>query len=339
MAAAALALVLVCLPVTAFAQEPEEITDSISRQLSLYNDPFFGPLVFDTVVSRELSLYNDPLSPGVEIEDVISREISLFNDPFTGPVEQIDAISREISLYNDPWSPGVAITDVVSRELSVNNDPSVAAERVDVISREISVSNRPADTDPPETTITSGLAEGARVCPGAVTFNFTGADAISPKHELSYRWRLDGGEWTEFSPEVSAALTGILSGQHTFEVAARDYEGNVDPTPAARTFVIDETAPASAQAVITWNTSEASTSLVKYGRTEALGSQSAFSASKKTIHSVTLTGLEPETKYYFQAVSEDGCGHEASSATLSLHDALPIWGILYRTGPGAHAGS
>ncbi len=89
---------------------------------------------------------------------------------------------------------------MISRELSVNNDPSVAAERVDVISREISVLEPPCRHRPPETSITSGPADGSRVCPGTITFNFTGADAISPKHELSYRWRLDGGEWTEFSP-------------------------------------------------------------------------------------------------------------------------------------------
>ncbi len=126
--------------------------------------------------------------------------------------------------------------------------------------------------------------------------------------------------------EVSAALTGILSGQHTFEVAARDYEGNVDPTPAARTSLSTRRlrpSPASRQRRPPRRQSSRgtrarrATSLVKYGSTEALGSESAFSSSRKTIHSVTLTGLEPETKYYFQAVSEDGCGHEASSAIYS----------------------
>lgn len=307
--------------------EPVEIDDAISRLIALYNDPWFGPVPLEVISSREISIYNDPLVGNQAPLDVWSREITLHNDPAASGVAITDVWSREVSTHNDPQSSGVAILSVVSREVTCNNDPSLMVPTEDIVSREVSVLNDPVDTEPPDTTITSGPAQGSLVCPGEITFGFSGADALAPVYMLEYRWRLDGGAWSEPTQEVSVVLPGVGPGQHVFEVQALDPDGNADPTPALRAFTLDNVPPSisgascsagSTTAVVTWTTNEPATSRVLYGTTEALGSQTPVNPNQVTSHSVTISGLEPETRYYCRAVSADRCGQATESATLTF---------------------
>ena len=93
------------------------------------------------------------------------------------------------------------------------------------------------DNTPPRTRITGGPA-GAPT-DATLTFAFTGTDNITTPGDLTFAWRVDGGLFTEFSALTSATLTGLAPGPHTFEVAARDLAGNVDPVPASATFTVD----------------------------------------------------------------------------------------------------
>ncbi len=326
--------------------EPLVFDDAIARMVALYNDPWYGPPVFENASSREISLYNDPYSAGVVFENVSSREVSLFTDPYSSGMTIESAWSREISAYNDPYSAGVAISNAVSREVSVNNDPSVVVPTDSVVSREISVSNRPFDDVPPETTITAGLAPGGLVCPGDVKLEFEGVDAIAPAYTLVYRWRLDGGPWSEHAAEVSVTLTGLVSGQHTFEVAAADPDANEDPTPASRTFTVDTTAPsvsgvsaspAATTAVVTWTTNEPANSRVQYGTTESLGSQTALVSGLRTNHSTVVSGLEAETRYYYRTVSADNCGHQGASSIQSFRTTSLVLAPVIEAIPDASA--
>jgi hypothetical protein len=63
---------------------------------------------------------------------------------------------------------------------------------------------------------------------------------------------------------------------------------------------------------ITWKTDKKSTSLIKYGKTTSYGLESGVS-ELTTDHSVTVSGLEPETKYHYKAVSEDSTGAKGES--------------------------
>jgi hypothetical protein len=68
------------------------------------------------------------------------------------------------------------------------------------------------------------------------TFTFSAADASS-----SLECSLDG---VAFSPCASPKTYSVLAeGSHTFKVQARDAAGNLDPTPAAYSWLIDLTAP------------------------------------------------------------------------------------------------
>jgi hypothetical protein len=92
------------------------------------------------------------------------------------------------------------------------------------------------DNTPPDTQITSGPT--GEINDSTATFTFTGVDNLTPPNDLQFAWRLDGGAFTAFSSSITATLTGLTDGAHTFEVKARDLAGNEDPTAAQRSLTV-----------------------------------------------------------------------------------------------------
>ena len=93
-----------------------------------------------------------------------------------------------------------------------------------------------ADTTPPETTITSGSAEGETLTVDSATFGFSSSEANS-----TFECSLDGATYSSCtSPQQ---YTGLADGSHTFSVRAIDAAGNVDDTPATRNFSVSVTPP------------------------------------------------------------------------------------------------
>jgi hypothetical protein len=81
-------------------------------------------------------------------------------------------------------------------------------------------------------------------------------------------------------------------------------------------------------ATITWQTDEASTTLVDYGLTTSYEFGTAAGISFVTVHSVDLAGLSPDTLYHFRVRSADFFGNEAVTVdqtfrTLALPDLIP----------------
>jgi hypothetical protein len=92
-----------------------------------------------------------------------------------------------------------------------------------------------ADTTPPDTTITSGPS--GTVNTAEATFTFTSTEAGS-----TFACRVDGGAFVPCtSPKT---YLGFADGSHAFQVQATDAAGNIDPTPAIRTWTIDTSATA-----------------------------------------------------------------------------------------------
>ena len=90
------------------------------------------------------------------------------------------------------------------------------------------------DSTPPDTTIVT--APPALTASTSATISYTSNETV-----LSFQCRVDGGEWV---PCVGTSfLSGLADGVHTFEVRARDFAGNIDPTPASHTWTVDTTAP------------------------------------------------------------------------------------------------
>ncbi len=91
------------------------------------------------------------------------------------------------------------------------------------------------DTTPPDTGITSGPADGSTTADNDPSFSFTSEDGAT------FECKLDSEAFASCNNPKS--YTNLPDGQHTFSVRAKDGAGNVDATPASRTFTIDTTPP------------------------------------------------------------------------------------------------
>jgi len=83
-------------------------------------------------------------------------------------------------------------------------------------------------------------------------------------------------------------------------------------------------------ATITWNTSEASDSQVEYGLTQAHGSTTALDLNLVTSHSQVLSGLVPNSLYYYRVKSRDADGNLSTSAEFTF-TTLPASEIYLST--------
>ncbi|WP_284668648.1 Ig-like domain-containing protein [Myxococcus sp. SDU36] len=90
------------------------------------------------------------------------------------------------------------------------------------------------DTTAPDTTIVSGPS-------GTTTSSSATFDFDSNESPVTYQCSLDGGPFVACTDPVT--FTGLADGSHTLAVRAVDAAGNVDPTPATRTWTVDATAP------------------------------------------------------------------------------------------------
>jgi hypothetical protein len=90
-----------------------------------------------------------------------------------------------------------------------------------------------SDTTPPETSIQSGPADGSVTTSNAVSFSFDGSDDVGV---AGYECKLDNAAWSTCSSPKSYG--GLAAAEHSFSVRARDSAGNVDPTPATRTWKV-----------------------------------------------------------------------------------------------------
>ena len=89
----------------------------------------------------------------------------------------------------------------------------------------------------PNTFIDSGPA--GTVASANVAFAYSAASGIV---EPTFQCRRDSGTFQACAAS-GKSLTGLSDGQHRFEVRVVDGDGQVDETPASRTFIVDTTAP------------------------------------------------------------------------------------------------
>jgi CSLREA domain-containing protein len=96
-----------------------------------------------------------------------------------------------------------------------------------------------SDTLPPETSILDGPPDPSTST--SATFDFIGFDNAT---SVTFECRLDSTDAGDFAPCTSPAdYTGLSLGEHTFDVRAIDFSGNVDPSPAGHTWTIEAPAP------------------------------------------------------------------------------------------------
>ncbi len=90
------------------------------------------------------------------------------------------------------------------------------------------------DTSAPDTSIASGPS--GTVKSASASFGFSATQAGS-----SFECKLDAGAWGACTSPKSYA--SLADGLHTFSVRAKDAAGNIDATPATRTWTVDRVAP------------------------------------------------------------------------------------------------
>ena len=100
------------------------------------------------------------------------------------------------------------------------------------------------------------------------------------------------------------------------------------PPPALQISNVQAPSVGSSSAVITWTTNNSATSKVDYGTTTAYGSNVA-DATTVTSHSMTLTGLTPNTTYHYQVSGTDTFGQNAASADSTFTTTVVV-------GPASH---
>ncbi len=77
--------------------------------------------------------------------------------------------------------------------------------------------------------------------PGNAFLSWKGYDPweITPTNRLQYSYRMDGDEWTPFDYKTSNLFLSLPTGEHTFEVRARDWDFNIAEKPAGVTFIVE----------------------------------------------------------------------------------------------------
>ncbi|MFL5780716.1 MAG: kelch repeat-containing protein [Thermoleophilaceae bacterium] len=182
------------------------------------------------------------------------------NDPVLKDLRcQLDASGRHVSLQDD--NDNERLYDRLTGALVPL--PSKVHGRVSL--------SDPLDLTPPETTLVGG--------PSGLTGRRTARFAfVSSEAGGSFQCRLDGGA---FKPCSSPRLyAGLKDGKHTFRVRAVDAAGNVDPSPAIRSWTIG--AFVTRVAISPHGFKAAHGARVSFGATRALNA--TFTVCRKTKH-------------------------------------------------------
>lgn len=146
---------------------------------------------------------------------------------------------------------------------------------------------------------------------------------------------LAGGPWAVFTTVTGTTATDSVGLHDTFSfdyyvtavnsLGAPDGESGPSNTVSAvgngLPPVISNVAAATAQltCLVTWDTDESSTSQVRFGTVSGhYTSETTVDPALVTGHSVTVTGLEAGTTYYYVVVSSDATGDTATSTEYSF---------------------
>jgi hypothetical protein len=96
------------------------------------------------------------------------------------------------------------------------------------------------DETPPETIITSGPADGFSSAATSATFGLSSREPGSKYACRMYPAALTPPTFGHCSAPDGHSASGFTPGTYSFEVQATDPYGNVDPTPAKRTFTVTD---------------------------------------------------------------------------------------------------
>jgi len=215
------------LEVHATAHAGDGLTSSATRAEIVHDD-----------VAPAVTLTAPPA--GAHVRGAVSVSAATRDDGSGVASVELTASGQHLAATSAPAPPAPSVTAAATWQTTTVADGThtVSAAATDVAGNVSAVVARSiiVDNTPPETIITSG--PDGETTDTAVSFSFTGVDAITPAADLTYAWRMDGGVWNGFASATTVALSGLAEGPHTFEVKGRDRAGNEDASPATRAFRI-----------------------------------------------------------------------------------------------------
>ncbi len=145
------------------------------------------------------------------------------------------------------------------------------------------------DSAAPETTITSGPTGTTNN--STPTFGFSSSEAGS-----SFECRFDADAFAPCSGPgaTHTPSTALADGEHVFEARATDQAGNVDPTPASRSFTVNTAIPPAPTLTSTVPASPANQNSPKLLGSAAAGSQVSIYATSGCTGTPLATGTAAE---------------------------------------------
>ncbi|MEO9239884.1 MAG: DUF4082 domain-containing protein, partial [Jatrophihabitantaceae bacterium] len=183
----------------------------------------------------------------------------------------------------------------------------------------------PADVTAPVVTNVTAAGSGTTA---TVTWTTDEAATSTVQYGTSAGSLTSTASTSGLSTAHSVALNGLTaSTTYYLRVVSADATNNSTTSPAtanapASFSPADITAPvvssvaatgSGATATVTWTTDEVATSVVNYGTSATTLSSSASTAGLATSHSVALSGLAANTRYYYRVVSADAAGNTTTS--------------------------
>ncbi|RME53523.1 hypothetical protein D6783_01820 [Candidatus Woesearchaeota archaeon] len=184
---------------------------------------------------------------------------------------------------------------------------------------------------PPTTTLNTPLND-TLLNTATVDFNFTPTDNDTTSFTCTLYGNFSGAwgpnETTTATNNTETNITTTLNdGTYQWNIVCQDLDGATDWGDQNRTLTIDTKPPTISSvnatsitdttAFITWTTDEPANSTVHYGTTTSLGNTTTDSALV-TAHGVPLSGLQPNTLYYYNVTSCDAAGNCNTSGTYNF---------------------
>jgi phosphodiesterase/alkaline phosphatase D-like protein len=201
-----------------------------------------------------------------------------------------------------------------------------------------------ASTTPP--TVTTSAASSLAATSASLNGNL-GSLGTATSVAVSFQWGITTSYGSETSAQsvsaigaFSANLTGLTANTayhfrtkavgHGAAVYGTDMTFSTADTIAPAISLVTSSGITTTSATITWSTSEAATTQVKYGLTEEYDSVTPEVTSLVTGHSVDLTGLKAGKTYHYQVISKDAANNQAvwkdaTFTTASPSGGMPVW--------------
>jgi MYXO-CTERM domain-containing protein len=162
----------------------------------------------------------DTLTPAITGSAEPNSTVTVIIDGTEVGTVRADASGNWSYTPTTPLTTGPHEVRVRATDEAGNSSPTTAPSTFTVVQ----------DTSAPETNITSGPS--GTTPERTATFEFS-----SNEPGVTFECSLDGAAYTPCTSPVT--FTDLAEGEHTLQVRARDAAGNVDATPATRTWTVD----------------------------------------------------------------------------------------------------